>query len=201
MAKIRRRTYIVGGSYQIKHIVFILAVTLGFTLVSVLITYYAVYNVFIKALEQIYSQPYIQEILHILHINIAVKIALLIPVVIVIGIFLSHRVAGPLYRIGKSLDDMAQGDYSFIVRLRKRDEFKNLAAKLNNVIDSVKYFVGRERLFVKYMESYIKNLKTVVPLTPETIDLLKKMEEMTEQMKSHLNEFKIGDIQNTQKES
>ncbi len=44
---------------------------------------------------------------------------------------LSHRVAGPFYRFEKMLDDMNRGDFSKPIVLRKKDEGKELAKKMN----------------------------------------------------------------------
>ena len=52
------------------------------------------------------------------------------------GIVISHRMAGPVYRIRKMLDKMAQGDLSEQVRLRKKDDFNALAESLNGLIKS-----------------------------------------------------------------
>lgn len=43
----------------------------------------------------------------------------------------SHRIAGPFFRIEKALDGMIAQDLSAPVTLRKRDEGKAIAAKLN----------------------------------------------------------------------
>jgi methyl-accepting chemotaxis protein len=50
----------------------------------------------------------------------------------VITLFLSHRVAGPFYRFEKSLDAMIEGDISGSIHLRKKDEGKTIARKLND---------------------------------------------------------------------
>lgn len=50
------------------------------------------------------------------------------------SVIISHRMAGPVYRMRKLLEEMAQGDLSRPVsRLRKKDEFKHLFADINNV--------------------------------------------------------------------
>ena len=43
----------------------------------------------------------------------------------------SHRMAGPIFRIRKVLNEMAGGDLRGEVRLRKKDEFKNLAKEVD----------------------------------------------------------------------
>lgn len=51
--------------------------------------------------------------------------------VILITLFLTHRIAGPFYRFEKTLDQMIEGDLSDKIVLRKKDEGKELAQKIN----------------------------------------------------------------------
>ncbi len=50
------------------------------------------------------------------------------------SVIISHRMAGPVFRMRKVLEEMARGDLGRpIGRLRKKDEFKHLFADINNV--------------------------------------------------------------------
>ncbi|MCD4718870.1 MAG: methyl-accepting chemotaxis protein [Desulfobacula sp.] len=51
--------------------------------------------------------------------------------VVIITLFLTHRVAGPFYRFEKTFDAMVGGDLSDKIILRQKDEGKNLAQKIN----------------------------------------------------------------------
>lgn len=51
--------------------------------------------------------------------------------VAVATLFFSHRVAGPVYRFEKTLDSMTAKDLSCYIRLRRKDEGKVLAEKIN----------------------------------------------------------------------
>jgi methyl-accepting chemotaxis protein len=44
----------------------------------------------------------------------------------------THKTAGPIFKIERSLDTMATGDLTLRVHLRKKDECKALADRLNN---------------------------------------------------------------------
>lgn len=50
---------------------------------------------------------------------------------LVASMFLTHRFAGPIYRLELSLMEMKKRNLDFEVRLRKKDEAKELAALLN----------------------------------------------------------------------
>jgi methyl-accepting chemotaxis protein len=50
------------------------------------------------------------------------------------SVIISHRMAGPVFRMRKLLEEMAQGDLRRPVScLRRKDEFKHLFADINNV--------------------------------------------------------------------
>jgi methyl-accepting chemotaxis protein len=52
-------------------------------------------------------------------------------ILVVITTLITHKVAGPLYRFEKSFDRMIDGDVSFHITLRNKDECKKLAEKFN----------------------------------------------------------------------
>jgi len=51
--------------------------------------------------------------------------------VVIATLLLTHRVAGPLFRFEKTLDEMVGGDISNKIILRQKDEGKDLAQKIN----------------------------------------------------------------------
>ncbi|MCP4546265.1 MAG: methyl-accepting chemotaxis protein [bacterium] len=51
----------------------------------------------------------------------------------VLALFNSHRIAGPMVRIGNSIDLLAEGREIPPVKLRKHDEYKDLAASLDRL--------------------------------------------------------------------
>jgi methyl-accepting chemotaxis protein len=55
-----------------------------------------------------------------------------------LSIVYSHRIAGPLFRIRRCVDILAQGKDIPPIRLRKRDEFKGLADSLDKLRSTLK---------------------------------------------------------------
>ena len=59
-------------------------------------------------------------------------------VVILWGIMLSHRFAGPIERLEKELKKIAhQRDYKIRIRVRKGDDIKPVTDALNELLDSI----------------------------------------------------------------
>ncbi len=56
--------------------------------------------------------------------------------VLLLTIFFSHKLAGPVYRLEVAMNRVLDGDYTEQVRLRNGDQLTNLAELLNEVIES-----------------------------------------------------------------
>jgi len=53
------------------------------------------------------------------------------------GVFLSHKVVGPIHKIRKIMEEVRRGNKKARVFFRKGDEFTELAASFNNMMDSL----------------------------------------------------------------
>ena len=62
---------------------------------------------------------------------------IIIVIVSTIGLFYSHRIAGPAYRMVKDIDRVLEGERGVVVRLRKTDKLKDLAEKLNQLLKKI----------------------------------------------------------------
>jgi methyl-accepting chemotaxis protein len=56
-------------------------------------------------------------------------------IITVIGLFYSHRIAGPVFRIEQDLSRVLDGETGVRIRLRKKDALKSLANKINQLIE------------------------------------------------------------------
>ncbi len=54
------------------------------------------------------------------------------------GIRFSHRVVGPVYAVGRHLNWIREGNYTRDLKLRDKDEFRNLALILNSMQSSLR---------------------------------------------------------------
>ncbi len=61
-----------------------------------------------------------------------------IVLLIFFGLFYSHRMAGPLYRITQELEKAINGEPITKIQLRKKDHFQNLARLLTELLQKKK---------------------------------------------------------------
>ena len=70
--------------------------------------------------------------------TILLTLAVLIPVTATVGIIVTHRIAGPAYRMRMYLEEIARdGAPEAPCRIRKNDELQDLCAKLNLAIEAI----------------------------------------------------------------
>lgn len=60
-----------------------------------------------------------------------VFIVLVGSLIVLASLFITHRLAGPVFRLEQALDNMNKGHLSDTIHLRKKDEGKELTAKIN----------------------------------------------------------------------
>ncbi len=134
--KYRRRKYLINRSVQPRYMCM---VALFICIIS-LITGWTVYsNTWYMITERIQGEPELAHILADLNQMLFTRIALVILagvcVAVVITMFISHRVAGPIFRINKTLEELGEGTLPRKIKLRQRDEFKELSSAVNSVIE------------------------------------------------------------------
>ncbi|MDY6842810.1 MAG: hypothetical protein SVW57_01775 [Thermodesulfobacteriota bacterium] len=75
--------------------------------------------------------------------------ALLSMVTVLLTLFISHKIAGPMFRFEKELKEIAQGNLTQKILLRKKDQINEIADCLNNMTESLREKVFRIRTEVE----------------------------------------------------
>jgi hypothetical protein len=55
-------------------------------------------------------------------------------IISILGIFYSHKIAGPVFRMNKDIGEVLDGKKGVIIKLRKTDKLHNLAERINQLI-------------------------------------------------------------------
>jgi len=86
-------------------------------------------------------------------------------VTFIISIFMSHRIAGPLYKLRRAFDEVKNGNLNAFVKFRKYDHFAEVADNFNIMMGSV-----RDRLdhSVESVSTSIARLEKMKAELPES---------------------------------
>lgn len=103
-----------------------------------------------------------------------------IGLIFVISIFISHKIAGPLYKLQNYLRNIREGGEITNLFFREGDNFPEIAEEINSVME---YFVQQRQDDFENLEevsSYIANLSLVVPEDKKPVlnEILSKLAEI-----------------------
>jgi len=179
-----RREYYIYREIQFKYIrltlllMLLVCVIMGYTVRETSL------GVLTKTLSKVYPVEDIKEVYGILNSTLILRLLLMIPVVIVATMYVSHRIAGPVYRLEKELIQIGEGDLSRRLVLRKNDDLKKMANEMNNVMDRLDNHFSLIKSHIAILEDSLKqvkregikeeNLKPVIDKWDDTLEKISK---------------------------
>ena len=111
-------------------------------------------------------------------------------------IFLSHRLAGPLYRFENILDAIKKGDLTQRFKLREKDEFVELQNSINEHTDTLDKNIGHLKAGVMEFSQLISKMQTALASNPsadkELERLLQEMSKKLQELEGAANYFKTS---------
>jgi methyl-accepting chemotaxis protein len=111
-------------------------------------------------------------------------------------IFLSHRLAGPLYRFENILNTIKKGDLTQRFKLREKDEFAELANSINEHTDTLDKNMGHLKAGVMEFSQLISKMQTALTSNPsankELERLLQEMSKKLQELEGAANYFKTS---------
>jgi signal transduction histidine kinase len=130
----RRKKYL-GSAFQKKMLFLVFVAAVIPAAIIAVCMYYLIFSML--AWQMVIPEAIAYNLMPVLK-KVNLVIALSVPIILVllwlVALELSHRVAGPLYRMEKELDEIISGAKKGPLKLRKKDEFKILADKINKLI-------------------------------------------------------------------
>jgi len=136
--KYKRSHYIVEKNMQYRYVELILMHMLIFFLVTVVIIYFSGWRQLVQKLSNVYPQAMLVNILNAVYIKLWMGFIILLPVACISAILASHKIAGPLVRIRRALNQLAGNDYNLFVKLRKGDDLQDVADQINKLAESLR---------------------------------------------------------------
>ncbi len=138
---IRRRIILIKRALQMKYVMMVFfSVLITATLVS-LDLYYVLGKLYIQ-------QAGNENVEHIMRGGIrllAIHIPIFLVIVVILSIFISHKFAGPLFRLEKVAEAISKGDLTVKAVLREGDELMDTAEHINRMIELLRQKLLRER--------------------------------------------------------
>ena len=155
----RRRTrYIVQRQFQVKYAGWLLVI-------CALVGWLAGATVYMMAMqqlgtkiEQIYPQSRAVAIFQSTQLTLVRNLLWLIPVLLIVSVGMSHKIAGPMVRIKRMVDEIGYDDVPGPITLRKHDELRDLAASLNAMGQRLRAKTAVQQQTIEAMRSTVEEL-------------------------------------------
>jgi methyl-accepting chemotaxis protein len=170
-ARYKRRNYFIKKNFQGKlilgYFLFMVVGCLIFAIILAILSADSMTMVYQDNDLQIGQTPFmlIKQLLAAHWISIVVG-----SVFVVVGaMFITHRMAGPMFRLERAVDSMTSGKLNDVICLREKDEGKELAAKLNQFNRGLSENIGQIRKRSQNIEDLLAQYSSIDPAraTPE----------------------------------
>jgi len=130
-----RKRYLLKKGFQLRFTL----VIIGAMILIALVTGFSIYSAVTQTLVTQFHGENLALIKHAITYKLLMRSILLIIAIAIISIFISHRIAGPVYKFEQTLRALAQEKEVQEIRLRKHDEFYDLAMAINNLSKLMKH--------------------------------------------------------------
>lgn len=193
--KFKRKRYIVAPKFQFRYIGIILTLMFATAALCSYVVYYNSLVLMGEKLANVYPQGRLVAILKTVNVRVLVSVILVSPFVVILGIILSHRIAGPINRMERFLGNVASGDLTQKLTLRPKDELVPLANGINVLIDGLRANVVEKRVRMKNifteLDVFKKELvsRSVDPVVVE--ETISKLEAELNSLSRELDKYKI----------
>lgn len=112
-------------------------------------------------------------------------------IVFVVSVMYSHQIAGPAYKLEKSIERITGGDLTFEVSLRRNDNLKELASALNGLLEKFRSALRNAKSLTNDISDSLKGL--------ENEEKFKKLSQDVVALRALIDEFKL-DVKGDNKE-
>lgn len=135
----KRKNYFIKRGFQSKFILkFCLIILIG-TIFSTGLLFLFSQGTLISSFQQsrlVIKNTSLAILPAVIYTNL-ITLGLITLATIVVTLFVSHKIAGPLFRFEKELKDIEKGDLTKSIKLRKKDQTTDLADSLNKMTASL----------------------------------------------------------------
>lgn len=187
----KRRIYFIEKGFQSKFILkFCLIVILGGILTVGLLYLLSLGSTTIAVVNsRVAVRTTADFILPLLIQTVAVVSIVAALITIILTLFISHKIAGPLYRFKKVFKELAEGNFSDNFKIRKLDQLQMLAEEFNSMIVTTREKINSVKKEADALNGYLNALDEKT-LPEEKRSLLKEIKNKIAGLNLLLKHFK-----------
>lgn len=134
----RRKRYFVKKRLQFRYLLFVLFAMIIPTLVCGGALYYFIWQTVAAeiAIPEAIAES-LTPALYKVNIVLFISLPLVFLIMLLLSIVISHKIAGPVYRLERDLKEISEGDYSRRIKFRSNDELQEIADQINKILEHI----------------------------------------------------------------
>ena len=189
----RRRKYIIQRGLQFRYI----GLVFGLALIASIVTGWTVFATgwyFLgEKLASVYPQGRLIYVLRATNIALIRNLLLVSPLIFILGLLFSHRIAGPVYRITKTLEEIIKGNLGLKIKLREGDELVDLAYMINNLTDNLNKAMITDKDIAIKIEKDLEEIKKLISSQPcdcaKIESIINSIQEKSKELSASFNKW------------
>jgi methyl-accepting chemotaxis protein len=133
----KRANFLINKRFQLKFAFFVCSWIFALSMVYPII----IYNIFEYFLNLASNPQHVQLTVDVVRnvenqvlMILGVLQLLFLAITFMLSIFISHRIAGPLYKLRKAMEEVARGNFDQRITFRKNDHFNDMQDSFNDMI-------------------------------------------------------------------
>ena len=132
----KRRQYLIKRGLQFRYIGLVFALVIMCSLLTGYTVFATGWAFLGEKLANVYPQGRLVYVFRATNLALIRNLFLVSPLVFIIALFSSHKIAGPVYRIEKTLEEINNGNLALKIKFRRGDELWDLADLINVMIEN-----------------------------------------------------------------
>ena len=134
----RRKKYFIDRGLQLRFARFVIVFVFLASIVTGVTVFFTIFMMLGERLADVYPQGRLEAIIRPVYMAFFVDMTVILPLIFWGSIVFSHRIAGPMPKIYRTLRSIGDGNFDVDLVLRKHDELKELADVINEMAKNLK---------------------------------------------------------------
>jgi methyl-accepting chemotaxis protein len=155
----RRRRYLIDRKGQLLATAKVAGVV--FVLLLLLNVVFSLWNT-IETQSMVASNPELSEQMESIDrkgtLALGIVSSVVLVIVVIRSIMLTHRTAGAAFNLHRCLDRVASGDYSTVLRVRRKDNLRDLVDPFNNLVSSLRNRASEDETALRKFADRVEEL-------------------------------------------
>lgn len=176
MQPYKRRIYLINPPFQLKVSAYICILVF----ISSLIYPFVIYDLIVKFGAKVENAQKLNQLKSDLITALTLWEIGFMVIIFIVVIFISHKIAGPMYKLKQHLTTIKNGEPYGNISFRSGDYFADIADDLNQALNRVKFEYSEDMEALDEIDAYLNNLKNVLPDDKKLVvnEISKKLNEI-----------------------